>query len=364
MKFKNRNFIIRIISCCLSFVIFCSLMLPVSATDSIGTLEQSTSNLQNELTSLQSELTSLSSEISTISAQAASIHAEIAEVQSELAIAKGQELSQYETMKLRIKYMYENGSTNMLEMLLSSSSMAEFLKRAEFISTISDYDRVLLEELTALQDEIKAKELLLKERQENISALQASLTEKEQALQSRISSVSSDLVAQSAALEQAKLKAEEEARKAKEEAEKAEAALKQEVKPVAPQKPPQSSITNGPATNFNVSQEDLELFAGLIECEAGSTDYEGMLAVASVVVNRMKSPYYPDTLRGVIYQSGQFSPAHSGFLDRVLARGVKDSCLQVARDALAGKNNVGDCLSFRATSSGHEGTVIGGNVFF
>ena len=83
MKFKNRNFIIRIISCCLSFVIFCSLMLPVSATDSIGTLEQSTSNLQNELTSLQSELTSLSSEISTISAQAASIHAEIAEVQSQ-----------------------------------------------------------------------------------------------------------------------------------------------------------------------------------------------------------------------------------------------------------------------------------------
>ena len=138
MKFKNRNFIIRIISCCLSFVIFCSLMLPVSATDSIDTLEQSTSNLQNELTSLQSELTSLSSEISTISAQAASIHAEIAEVQSELAIAKGQERSQYETMKLRIKYMYENGSTNMLEMLLSSSSMAEFLKRAEFISTISD----------------------------------------------------------------------------------------------------------------------------------------------------------------------------------------------------------------------------------
>ncbi len=364
MKFKNRNFIFHVISYCLSFVIFCSLMIPVSATDSIDTLEQSTSNLQNELSSLQSELTSLSSEISAISAQAASIRAEITEVQEELAIAKGNEISQYETMKLRIKYMYENGSTNMLEMLFSSSSMAEFLKRAEFISTINDYDRALLADLSSLQDEIAAKELLLEEQQENISTLQASLSEKEQTLQNRIASVSSDLVAQSAALEQAKLKAEEEARKAKEEAEKAEAALKQEVKPVAPQKPPQSSITNGSATNFNVSQEDLELFAGLIECEAGSTDYEGMLAVASVVVNRMKSPSYPDTLRGVIYQSGQFTPAHSGFLDRVLARGVKDSCLQVAREALAGKNNVGDCVSFRAASSGHAGTVIGGNVFF
>ena len=364
MKFKNRNYLLRVISYCLSFVILCSFAIPVSATGSIDTLEQSTANLQSELSSLQSELTSLSNEISTISAQAASLTAEISSVQNELAIAKGQEAVQYDSMKTRIKYMYENGNTSMLEMLLSSSSMAEFLKRAEFISSISEYDRALLEELTALQDEIEAKELLLLERQENISQLQASLAEKEQALQNKVSSVSADLLAQSAALEAAKLKAEEEARRAEEEAKRAEEALKQEVKPITPQKPPQSSITIGSATDFNVSQEDLELFAALIECEAGSTDYEGMLAVASVVVNRMKSSRYPDTLRGVIYQSGQFTPAHNGSLDRVLARGIKASCLQVAKDALAGKNNVGDCVSFRAASSGHEGTIIGGNVFF
>ena len=88
------------------------------------------------------------------------------------------------------------------------------------------------------------------------------------------------------------------------------------------------------------------------------------LAVASVVVNRMKHPNYPDTLRGVIYQAGQFTPAHNGSIDRVLERGVKDACVQVANDALAGKNNVGDCLNFRSASSGHVGTVIGGNVFF
>ena len=89
-----------------------------------------------------------------------------------------------------------------------------------------------------------------------------------------------------------------------------------------------------------------------------------MLAVASVVVNRMNHSRYPNTLRGVIYQSGQFPPAHNGLVDKKLARGVKASCLQVAQDALAGKNNVGDCLSFRAASSGHAGTIIGDNVFF
>ena len=154
--------------------------------------------------------------------------------------------------------------------------------------------------------------------------------------------------------------------KAQEDAKKAEEALKQEVVPVTPPKEDTSSDPSDwkPDLGYSDSASDIELFAALIECEAGSTDYEGMLAVASVVVNRMKDSRYPNTLRGVIKQSGQFPPAHNGLVDKKLARGVKPSCLQVAQDALAGKNNVGGCLSFRSASSGHEGIIIGGNVFF
>ena len=376
MKIKNRNRYLRAISCCLSFIFLFNLILPANATDTIDSLNQSTAALQNELNTLNQELSQLSNEISSISSQASSIAAEITQVKSELAIAKGKEASQYEAMKTRIKYMYENGSTNMFELLLSSSCMAEFLKKADFISTVAEYDRALLQELTALQEDIKAKEQTLLENQQALSALQTSLSEKEQALHTKIASVSSDLAAQSAALEAAKQKAEEEAQKAREEALKAEQALKQEVVPVVPEKPvtpapstpvapPASSTPNQtPEIDYAASASDLELFAALIECEAGSTNYDGMLAVASVVVNRMNSSYYPNTLRGVIYQSGQFPPAHNGLVDAKLKRGVKDSCLQAAKDALAGKNNVGDCLSFRAASSGHAGTIIGDNVFF
>ena len=105
------------------------------------------------------------------------------------------------------------------------------------------------------------------------------------------------------------------------------------------------------------------MLAALIECEAGSTDYEGMLAVGSVVMNRVHHRSYPNTIQGVIYQPGQFSPVPKK-LDKVLNRGVKLSCVQAARDAISGKNNVGSCLSFRSASTGHAGTVIGGNVFF
>ena len=53
---------------------------------------------------------------------------------------------------------------------------------------------------------------------------------------------------------------------------------------------------------------DLVLFAAILECEAGSSGYDGLLAVATVIMNRVESPRYPNTLKGVIYQSGQFSP--------------------------------------------------------
>lgn len=363
MKFKT-------LICFLCFVLAVTSVVPAYATGTVDTLQESTNQLQNQLTGLKQELNQLGDEISSISAQASALTSEISQVKSELAIAKGQEEAQYEMMKSRIKYMYENGNVSMLEMLLNSSCMAEFLKRAEFMATVNEYDRSLLSELNALQKDILAKEESLIAEQETLATLQSTLAEKRTALQNKIASVSSDLAAQSAELEQAKIRAEEEAKRAEEEAKKAEEALKQEVKPVVPSKPSTPSTPNTPATpsepeiDYAATASDLELFAALIECEAGSTDYEGMLAVASVVVNRMNHPYYPDTLRGVIYQSGQFPPAHNGSVDKKLKRGIKESCLQAAKDALAGKNNVGDCLSFRASSTGHAGTIIGDNVFF
>lgn len=366
MNFMNRNLLLRIVSTLLSMILICTMAIPVSATDTVNSLTESTTQLQNQLASLNQELNQLSNEISAISAQVSTLASEITAVKSELAIAKGQEASQYEAMKARIKYIYENDTMNMFELLLSSSCMAEFLKKAEFISSINEYDRNLMNELSSLQKTIEEKEQDLLAEQDALALLQTSLTEKQQALNSKISSVSSDLETQSAALTEAKLKAEEEARKAREEALKAEQALKEPVVPVVPQKPaPQApSVPSTPEKDYAASASDLELFAALIECEAGSTNYDGMLAVASVVVNRMNSSYYPNTLRGVIYQSGQFPPAHNGLIDAKLKRGVKSSCLQAAQDALAGKNNVGNCLSFRAASSGHAGTIIGDNVFF
>ncbi|MCM1024954.1 MAG: cell wall hydrolase [Roseburia sp.] len=106
------------------------------------------------------------------------------------------------------------------------------------------------------------------------------------------------------------------------------------------------------------------LLAALIQCEAGGEPYEGQVAVGAVVMNRVRSGAYPDSIHGVIYASGQFTPAMSGKVNRVLESGkIKDSCKQAAEEVLSGVSNVGDLTHFRR-NNGREGLVIGHHVFY
>lgn len=106
------------------------------------------------------------------------------------------------------------------------------------------------------------------------------------------------------------------------------------------------------------------LLAALIQCEAGGEPYEGQLAVGAVVMNRVRSAAYPDTIHGVIYASGQFTPAQSGKVNRVLESGkIKQSCIDAATEAISGVSNVGDLTHFRR-NNGRSGLVIGNHVFY
>ena len=109
------------------------------------------------------------------------------------------------------------------------------------------------------------------------------------------------------------------------------------------------------------AQADKELLAALIFCEAGNQPYEGQVAVGAVVMNRVKSGAYPNTISEVIYQAGQFTPAMTGWLDSVRANaGYTASAMQAAEEALAGSSPVGDCLYF---STGGWGMRIGDHYF-
>lgn len=115
------------------------------------------------------------------------------------------------------------------------------------------------------------------------------------------------------------------------------------------------------AASVSASASEQQLLAALIFCEAGNQPYEGQVAVGAVVMNRVRSGSYPNSIAEVIYQSGQFTPAMTGWLDSVLAGGgYTDSAMQAAADALAGSNPVGECLYF---STGGYGLQIGDHFF-
>ena len=96
-----------------------------------------------------------------------------------------------------------------------------------------------------------------------------------------------------------------------------------------------------------------ELMASIIYCEAGNQPYEGQVAVGAVIMNRVKSGSYPDSIEAVIYQSGQFGPAATGWLNRVRSsKGYSQTALQAAVDALNGSNPIGNCLYFDQGGSG------------
>ena len=122
-----------------------------------------------------------------------------------------------------------------------------------------------------------------------------------------------------------------------------------------------SSTTDTSAST--ASSSDRELLAGLIYCEAGNQSREGKVAVGAVVMNRVASSSFAGTIKDVIYESGQFSPAGSGWLDSVIANGaIPSSCYEAADAALAGENPIGSAMYFN-TGSG-RGVKIGAHQFY
>ena len=153
---------------------------------------------------------------------------------------------------------------------------------------------------------------------------------------------------------------EEAAKKAAEEAAKKAAAEAEAAKNAAANSG--AATTQGSAVS--ASADDVTLLAAIIQCEAGGCSYAGQLAVGAVVMNRVKSSSFPNTISGVIYQSGQFSPARTGKLASRLARGVSASCRQAAMEALSGKDNTNGAKYFKYASSGQRGVVYGTVVFY
>ena len=96
--------------------------------------------------------------------------------------------------------------------------------------------------------------------------------------------------------------------------------------------------------NLNLTEEEIEIFERIVEAEVGGTNYNGKLAVANVILNRVQSSRFPNTLKEVVFAKKQFSPVSDG---RYYTVPVTKTTKQVVQDALNGSRIIGeDALYF------------------
>lgn len=163
-------------------------------------LEKKKKDAEKEKQSLEKQLESIVSEMEGTKTKIEEKETEISAKEEELIQAKVDENDQYESMKKRIKYMYENGNTQFVEILCESKSIGEFLNNAEYITTISEYDRTMLVEFQAVVKDVEEQEAALQTEYDELETMQNdlitkqdSVTELMESKDAEIEQISSDL---------------------------------------------------------------------------------------------------------------------------------------------------------------------------
>ena len=172
----------------------CMAVTTVTAAPSTDELEQQRKEAENEVQDLQAELAELLNKVAEMEEQLIATGEKITQTQQDLEEAQAKADAQYDDMKIRIKYMYEDGSSDMWEALLTAEDFSDFLNKAEYISTVHSYDRQKLEELQQTQQEIA-------DLKETLVAEQKTLEEQQADYQAEEESVNAELEAKRAEVE-------------------------------------------------------------------------------------------------------------------------------------------------------------------
>ncbi len=165
----------------------------VLAAKSIRELEQGKQQAQNELSVLDNELVDLLASINVLEQNIEENRNQIADVKDELKAARAAEAKQYEDMKVRVRYMYENGNESIFTMLLESGSIADFLNRVSYAKAVYEYDRGLLASYEATAEAIGDMEVALKAEQKELAARESELRTKQGSLNAMIATKRSEI---------------------------------------------------------------------------------------------------------------------------------------------------------------------------
>lgn len=348
-------------------------------------LEEAKASMEAYLKDLNNQYASIEEEIQDLNQQIEAKQQEIEQTQADLEEAKRVEEQQYEDMKTRIEYMYENSQNNFFTILLEEGNFASALNKANYAASIAAYDRQMMDNYVAQKEAIAEKEAELQGEKEALDELHASVVAKQEEVSALAKSTSgkigqhvnaiaaaqADLNGKNDTLEnQKEMLAELIAEKKKLEAALEAAKLAEINASLGDVTGVQVSGTDNVQYGaYNATEEEVTALAVLIHCEAANQGDAGRLAVGAVVMNRIRDPRFAQgDIMSVIRASGQFSPVTSGRFDLVLSQdlgSVSSACFDAARRAIAGESNVGNRVFFRThrNNPALSGLIIGDHIF-
>ncbi len=347
--------------------------------DDLNGLNEQKNSLQGTLDDLNTKLSQIGDNLTELEDKIANKEDEIEKTNEKIDIAN-KDLEEaiavkdalYEAMKKQIQFMYEESDYLYLDMVFSCKNLADLVNRNDYIEQLSAYEARKLQEYADTQAKIEeiakgleADKSILEMDREELNSYRAQAIAEQSRVSGLVSNASRSLANTADQISDAEAKAkayEDDIKEQEENISELRAKLEEELRMA--ELAAQSSWRDISEVSF--AEGDRYLLANLIYCEAGGEPYEGQIAVGAVVMNRVLSSVYPNTIVGVIYQSGQFSPVASGRLALALAEGkATKRCYDAADEVMAGKTNVGNCVYFRTPIDGITPKYrIGGHIFY
>lgn len=335
-----------------------------NANQNIDSLKGSQNALKGQLNNLNEQLEQVGDNLNQLESRISSKQQDILQTQAALEEAQQVEQEQYELMKARMKFLYEQGESSYLELLLTSKSLGDILNRAEYISEVNLYDQQLLQEYQTTCAQVAETEQQLQTQLADLGDMKVQVEAEQSKVSGLVSQTANSIAGYANEIDAAEAEAENYENLIAQQNQNI-AALKKQLAEERRLSNLAASSAKRDISEVTFADGDRYLLANLIYCEAGGEPYEGKVAVGAVVINRVLSSVYPDTVTGVIYQRKQFSPVASGRLAAALAAGkATQSCYQAADEAMAGVTNVGNCVYFRTPIEGLTGISIGGHIFY
>ena len=166
-----------------------------SVQKDINSLKAEKNNIQSYISQLDKKMNTLANQIADFEEQIEGKIKDIEDTKEELEKAKIACDEQYESMKLRIQFIYENPSQSLLEMILSSDNVADLINRADYVASMSSYDRNMMNKLIETKEEIILKEATLEAELEELELMQAELERQKKNVNASINAKKGELSA-------------------------------------------------------------------------------------------------------------------------------------------------------------------------